>query len=258
VIFPRRLLNDRGVAICGRYARRTDKQKIAEPFAIHGPVIPDFGPSWNVAPQTFQTVVRLNRDTGEREIVMMRWGLIPFWATDPSIGLRTINAKAETITTAPAFREAFKYRRCLVPADAFYEWQKLDAKTKQPFAIAMKDGQPYALAGLWERWKDSNAGGELLTFIVITTDPNEVVEPPHDRMPVIIPERDYDRWLKPKPERPPIDLLRPFDAEMMTAWKVDKAVGSVKNDRPDLIEPAPATPEPSENQASGGPGPLFS
>jgi putative SOS response-associated peptidase YedK len=116
-------------------------------------------PSWNVAPQTFQPVVRLNRDTGERELVLMRWGLVPFWAKDPGIGLRTINAKAETITTAPAFREAIKYRRCLVPADAFYEWQKLDAKTKQPFAIAMKDGKPYALAGLWERYFCSIGAG---------------------------------------------------------------------------------------------------
>jgi putative SOS response-associated peptidase YedK len=136
--------------MCGRYARRSDKQRIAELFAIQGPVLPDFGPSWNVAPQTFQPVVRLNRDTGEREIALMRWGLIPFWAKDPNIGLRTINAKAETITMAPAFREAIKYRRCLVPADAFYEWQKLDAKAKQPFPIALKSGEPYALAGVWE------------------------------------------------------------------------------------------------------------
>jgi putative SOS response-associated peptidase YedK len=185
-------------------------------------------------------------------------GLIPYWAKDPSIGLRTINAKAETITTAPAFREAIKYRRCLVPADAFYEWVKLDAKNKQPFAIAMKDGQPYALAGLWERWKDTKAGSELLTFTVITIDPNEVVEPLHDRMPVIIPQRDYDRWLKPNPDRPPIDLLRAFEAEKMTAWKVDKAVGNVKNDRPDLMDPQSATPESVENQAPTVPGPLFS
>jgi putative SOS response-associated peptidase YedK len=152
--------------MCGRYVRRSDKQKIAELFAVHGPILPDFGPSWNVAPQTFQAVVRQNRETGDREIVRMRWGLVPcsFRAKDPSTGLRTINPKAETITTARAFREAIKYRRCLVPADAFYEWQKLDATTKQPFAIAMKDGQPYALAGLWEKWKDRKSGGELLTF----------------------------------------------------------------------------------------------
>jgi putative SOS response-associated peptidase YedK len=122
----------------------------------------------------------------------------------------------------------------------FYEWQKLDAKTKQPFAIALKSREPYALAGLWEKWKDRVAGSELLTFTVITTDPNEVVLPLHDRMPVIIPERDYDRWLKADPDRPPIDLLRPFDADEMTAWKVDKAVGNVKNDSPELIEPASA------------------
>jgi hypothetical protein len=127
--------------MCGRYVRG-DKQKIAEHFAIRGSEIPDFQPSWNVAPQTFQPVIRLNRGTGEREIVMMRWGLVPYWAKEPSIGLRTINAKAETITTAPAFREAIKYRRCLVPADAFYEWQKLDAKTKRPFAIALRSNEP--------------------------------------------------------------------------------------------------------------------
>jgi putative SOS response-associated peptidase YedK len=200
--------------------------------------LPDFGPSWNVAPQTFQPIVRLNRDAGEREIVLMRWGLIPFWAKEPSIGLRTINAKAETIATAPAFREAIKYRRCLVPADAFYEWQKLDAKTKQPFAIALKSKEPYAFAGLWEKRKETKSDAELLTFTVITTDPNEVVQPMRNRMPVIIPEKDYDRWLQPgDPDRPPIDLLRPFDADKMTAWKVVKAVGNVKNDSPDLLRP---------------------
>jgi putative SOS response-associated peptidase YedK len=225
------------IRMCGRYVRRSDKQRITEHFHIHGPSVPDFGPSYNVAPQTFQPVIRLNRDTGEREIVLMRWGLVPYWSKDAKIGLRTINAKAETITTAPAFREAFKYRRCLVPADAFYEWQKIDAKVKQPFAIAMKDGTPYAFAGLWEKWKDRAAGeAELLTFTVITTDPNEIIEPLHDRMPVIIPERDYDRWLNVSDtERPPVDLLRPFDSDQMTAWRVARKVGNVRNDSPELV-----------------------
>jgi putative SOS response-associated peptidase YedK len=106
---------------------------------------------------------------------------------------------------------------CGSAADAFYEWQKLDAKNKQPFAIAMKDGQPYALAGLWEKWKDPKAGTELLTCTVITTEPNAVVEPLHDRMPVIIPQRDYDRWLRAEPDRPPIDLPRPFEAASLSA-----------------------------------------
>jgi putative SOS response-associated peptidase YedK len=224
--------------MCGRYVRRSDKQKIAEHFAVHGPSIPDFAESWNVAPQTFQPVIRLSRHTGEHELVLMRWGLIPYWAKDAKIGLRSINARAESIATAPAFREAFRKRRCLVPADAFYEWQKIGTKIRQPFAIAMQDRSPYAFAGLWERWRDPGTKEPLETFTIITTDPNELIEPMHDRMPVIIPQRDYDRWLQPgDPERPPLDLLRPFPAEKMTAWKVDNKVGNVRNDTPDCIEP---------------------
>jgi putative SOS response-associated peptidase YedK len=243
--------------MCGRYVRRSDKQRIADHFAVHGPSLPDFGPSWNIAPQTFQPVIRLNRDTDKREIVLMRWGLVPFWARDAKVGYSTINAQAETITVSPTYREAFRHRRCLVPADAFYEWQKIDSKTKQPFAIALKTDAPYAFAGLWEIWRDTNAGTALRSFSIVTTDPNEVVRPMHDRMPVIIPEKDYDRWLKADPDRPPIELLRPFEADRMTAWKVDKAVGNVKNDSPDLIKPASATPEPAEDRAPEAPGSLF-
>jgi putative SOS response-associated peptidase YedK len=181
--------------MCGRYVRRSDKQRIAEHFQVHGPSLPDFGPSWNVAPQTFQPVIRLNRDTGDREIVLMRWGLVPFWARDAKVGYSTINAQAETIRISPTYREAFKHRRCLVPADAFYEWQKIGPKTKQPFAIALKNGEPYAFAGLWEIWRGTEAGTALRSFAIVTTDPNEVVQPLHNRMPVIVPERDYDRWL---------------------------------------------------------------
>jgi putative SOS response-associated peptidase YedK len=243
--------------MCGRYVRRANKQRIAEHFAVHGPSLPDFGPSWNVAPQTFQPVVRLNRDTGQREIVLMRWGLVPFWARDAKVSYSTIIAQAETITISPTYREAFKHRRCLVPADAFYEWQRIDAKTKQPFAIALKSGEPYAFAGLREIWRDTKAETALRSFAIVTTDPNEVVQPLRNRMPVIVPERDYDRWLKADPDRPPIDLLRPHDAAMMTAWKVDKAVGNVKNDSPELIEPASTMPEQVE-EGNENPGTLFS
>jgi putative SOS response-associated peptidase YedK len=117
-------------------------------------------------------------------------------------------------------------------------------EVKQPFAIAMRDREPYAFAGLWERWKDPKVGTDLLTFTVITTDPNEVVQPMHDRRPVILLARDYDRWLKADPERPPIDLLRPFDAGRMIAWKVDQKVGNVGNDSPEFIEEAATPPMP--------------
>jgi len=224
--------------MCGRYARRSDKQRIAEAMSAGVPAF-EIGATFNAAPQSFQPVVRSKRETGEREIVLMRWGLVPYWSKDQKIAYSTINAKAETIATSPAFREALRYRRCLVPADAFYEWQKLDAKTKQPYAIALKSGEIYAFAGLWERWKDEKTQAPLETFTIITTDPNELVEPLHNRMPVIIPRRDYERWLAPcEPDRLPIDLLRPYPVEEMTAWKVIAAVGNVRNDRPELIEPA--------------------
>ena len=154
------------------------------------------------------------------------------------IAYSTINAKAETVATAAAFREAFKRRRCLVPADAFYEWQKLDPKHKQPFAIALASHEPYGFAGVWERWKDPQTREWLETFSIITTDPNALVAPLHNRMPVIIERKDYARWLDCSDlARPPLDLLRPFPAELMTAWKVDKAVGNVRNDTAGLLEP---------------------
>ena len=129
---------------------------------------------------------------------------------------------------------------------AFLEWQKIDAKTKKPFAIALKSGEPYGFAGLWERWHDKPAGAELLTLTVITTDPNAVVEPLHNQMPVILPERDYSRWLDVDSSQLPMDLLRPYEADQMTAWEVDKRIGNVRNDSPELLEEQSTPPkEPS-------------
>ena len=240
--------------MCGRYARKSDKQRIADAFHVAAGHVPEFPFSFNVAPQSFQPVVRNSRENAAREIVLMRWGLVPFWAKDQKVGYSTINAKAETIATAAAFREALKRRRCIVPADAFYEWQKLDAKHKQPFAIALKSGEPYGFAGLWDRWKAED-GQPLETFTVITTDANELVAPLHDRMPVILEPKDYDRWLdvSDKDARPPVDLLRPFPAEKMTAWPVGREVGNVKNDCPELMEPAPGEPmQPSAKLKKAG------
>jgi putative SOS response-associated peptidase YedK len=219
--------------VCGRYVRKSTRREIARWFEAEDTA--EWGASYNVAPQTFQPVVRLNRD-GRREIALLRWGLIPYWAKNPKIGLSTINAKAETVPTAPAFRDAFARRRCLVPADAFYEWQKLDPKHKQPFAIALASREPYGFAGLWERWRDPDTNEWLETFSIITTEPNELVEPLHNRMPVIIERKDYARWLGgPAFPEPPLDLLRPYPAGQMTAWKVDAAVGNVRNDSAELL-----------------------
>lgn len=165
-------------------------------------------------------------------------GACAVWSKDGEAAFNTINARAETVTTSALYREPMKRHRCLVPADFFYEWKKLDEKAKQPYAIAMKDSSIFAFAGLWETWKDKETDKTLETYTIITTDPNELMEPIHNRMPVILAPRDYGRWLEPgDPQRPPVDLLRPYDAEQMTAWKVSRAVGNVRNNSPGLIEP---------------------
>ena len=224
--------------MCGRYYRRSDKQRIAEAFRTGVPPSFEILPSYNVAPQSFQPIVRLSRDTHERELVQLRWGFIPYWAKDAKIGYSTINAKSETVSTSTVFREALRYRRCLVPADGFYEWQKLDAKNRQPWAIGLRDGSIFAFAGLWERWKDKASGQPLETYTILTTEANELTAPIHNRMPVILTPHDYERWLAPaNPARLPVDLLRPLSAEEMTAWKVGSEVGNVRNDDPALCNP---------------------
>jgi putative SOS response-associated peptidase YedK len=226
--------------MCGRYGRRADKQRIAEWFQTHNTDVFNesyFAPSYNVAPQSMQPVVRLDAETGDRELTVMRWGLVPFWSKDGKASYSTINARAETVPTSATYREAFKRRRCLVPADLFYEWMKVDAKTKQPYAIALTDGSLFAFAGLWETWKDKETGETKETYTVITTDPNELMEPLHNRMPVVLAPNDYERWMAPAdPAKLPIDLLRPYPAEEMTAWKVSAAVGNVRNNEPSLTE----------------------
>ena len=233
--------------MCGRYGRRADKQRIAEWMQIHNTNVFDdespYAPSFNVAPQTFQPVIRLARAFGERELTVMRWGLIPYWSKDGKPSFSTINAKAETVTTSPVFRDAMKRRRCLVPAEWFYEWKKTGEKTKQPYAIGLENGSPFAFAGLWDRWKDKATGQELQTYTIITTDPNELTQPIHDRMPVILKRQDYERWLEPgEPSHFPTDLLRPYSADEMKVWEVGKAVGNTRNNDPNLVEPMSSEP----------------
>jgi putative SOS response-associated peptidase YedK len=232
--------------MCGRFARKSTQKVLAGWFGVDVENIPFFAPTWfaptwNAAPQSMQPVVRLNRDSGRREFAQLRWGLVPFWAKDAKFGYTTINARAEEAASKPAYREALKKRRCLVPADAFYEWQRIDKKTKHPFAFALKSGEPYAMAGLWERWQPKE-GAALETFTILTTDPNELMEPVHNRMPVILEPCDYERWLDPggldpgDETRPPVELLRSFPAEKMVAWPVSDRVGNVRNNDPQLLD----------------------
>jgi putative SOS response-associated peptidase YedK len=228
--------------MCGRYVRRGDKQRIAEAFHIRGSLdslamSPD---DYNVAPTTFQPVIRESRDDGSRELVLMRWGLIPFFTAQLSDvkGISTINAKADTIRTSPTWREPFKKRRCLVPASAFYEWKKLDAKTRQPYAFTVPDASLFAFAGLWDAWKDGQ-GHWLQSFSIVTTEANELVASVHNRMPVILHQRDYDRWLSREvTDQPPTDLLRPFESEDMEMRPANPLVGNVRNNGPEMLNSA--------------------
>ena len=224
--------------MCGRYYRRSDKQRIAEAFHAGVPselVVPDW--DYNVAPTTFQPVIRNDRETGDRELVLMRWGLVPYFTKQLSDvkGISTINARAESIEKSPTWRVPFKKRRCLVPADGYYDWKALDKKTKKPFAFKMRDDAPFAFAGLWDAWKEPD-GGWLQSYSLITTEANELASDVIDRMPVILHPKDYDRWLERETERPPLDLLRPFESEAMVKWACNPLVGSVKNNGPDMLE----------------------
>ena len=227
--------------MCGRFARRSTREVLAEWFGIDLEDAPEFAPSYNVAPQSVQPIVRLVSDGGQREFALLRWGLVPYWARDAKIGYSTINARAEEVQSKPAFRDALRSRRCLVPADAFYEWQKRDAKNKQPFAIALESRGPFAFAGLWEKWYSKDVG-PLESFTILTTGPNQVLQPIHDRMPVILEPHAYRRWLEPTSsatlDNQLLELLRPFPAELMIAWPVSARVGNVRNDDPELLAPS--------------------
>jgi len=226
--------------MCGRVRLSSDFSEIKLLFSLppERPA-PNFAPNWNAAPTDNLPIVRYDSEANERSLDLMRWGLIPFWAKDAKIGYSTINAMAETVETKPVYREAFKRRRCLVPVDNFYEWQKLDGKAKQPYAIALADRGIMALAGLWETWR-SPANETVRSFTIVTTTPNELCAPIHNRMPVILAPETWPVWLGEEPAEPAQvkALLAPYPADRMTLWPVDKRVGNVKNNDPSLIEPA--------------------
>jgi putative SOS response-associated peptidase YedK len=228
--------------MCGRYYRSSDKQRIAEAFQTRNDIstLAMSPADYNIAPSTFQSVIRESRDEASRELVMMRWGLIPFFTKRLSDvkGMSTINARAESIRTSPTWREPFKKRRCLVPASGFYEWATIDAKTKKPFAITLTDSSLFAFAGLWDAWKDPD-GGWLQSFSIVTTQANEMMSAVHTRMPVILHRRDYDHWLSREvTEQPPLDLLRPFESEEMQMSPANQGVGNVRNNGPEMLNSA--------------------
>ncbi len=233
--------------MCGRYVRRSQKQKLAEWFHAEGDLsdLPMPDEDYNVAPTTYQPIIRQSRETASRELVLARWGLIPFFSKSMQDvkGLTTINARAETITTAKTWREPFKRRRCLVPADAFYEWPKDAMPPKQPYAFALHTGEPFAFAGVWDAWKD-HEGQWLQSFAIVTTEANEVMATIHSRMPVMLHARDYDRWLdREETAQLPVDLLRPFESEAIEMHQANPLVNNFRNNGPEmLIKPAgPAT-----------------
>jgi putative SOS response-associated peptidase YedK len=220
--------------MCGRFTLTQSPEAIAQAFQLKTVPVPQ--PRYNIAPTQPILAIRPAADTGERELTYLHWGLIPSWSKDPSIGSRLINARAETLTEKPSFRTAFKRRRCLIVADGFYEWQRLE-RGKQPFYFCLENHQPFAFAGLWEHW--DSAEGEIQSGTLITTEADNTMRPVHDRMPVIVSPEDYDLWLAPQiqtVDRLQQILYRELPAEMIY-YPVRSQVNSPENDQPACVQP---------------------
>ena len=221
--------------MCGRYSLVADMSELALRFDFEGggETRP---PRFNIAPT--QEVLAVTRDSGDSRNAAraMRWGLIPFWAKDPSIGNRMINARAETVDTSPAFRRAFERRRCLVVADGFYEWLKV-GKERVPMRVSLSSGEPFAFAGLWETWRSPD-GQPVASCTIITTTPNAVMEPVHNRMPVILPRNAEGVWLDTSGARSAAELkelLAPYVGPGLEVYEVSKLVNSPRNDTPEVL-----------------------
>jgi putative SOS response-associated peptidase YedK len=226
--------------MCGRYRLSRRKQVVEEYFESPSDE-EDWNPRYNIAPT--QPVATIRQAGSSRILSLMRWGLVPSWASDISIGARLINGRSETVLEKPAFRDSFRLRRCLVPADGFYEWKKA-GKERYPFHFVMKDSSLFAFAGVWDRWR-SPAGQVVESCSILTTAPNELLEGVHDRMPVILPQRHYQTWLTaPATDSQRLaELLVPFDASVMQRYPVSSLVNKPENDVPEcaLEVPSPET-----------------
>jgi putative SOS response-associated peptidase YedK len=219
--------------MCGRFVRYTSVERFAALFHAQGSA--EAKASYNIAPGARILATR-NAPDGQREMALLKWGLVPSWSDEPKTDYSTINARAETVAEKPAFRSAFRHRRCLIAADGFYEWQPQPDGHKQPYFIHLADDQPFAFAGIWEHWERD--GKALDSCSIIVTAANELMKPIHDRMPVILPPERYDEWLDPAladPERLR-PLLRPFPFASMRLHPVSTRVNSPRNDERDLIQ----------------------
>jgi len=224
--------------MCGRFVLMTPGKSLASHFRLTEE--PELEPRYNIAPTQLVPIVKRSPASSVRELTMCKWGLVPFWAKDSSIGPKLINARSESVSEKPAFRAAFKNRRCLVPADGFYEWKRLE-RGRQPYFFGMADKAVFAFAGLWEQWKGPD-NLFIESFTVLTVNANELVLPVHDRMPVILAEQDYDLWLDPAIKNPELikPLLRAYPAPMMAGYPVSGRVNKSDSDGQDLIEPVNA------------------
>lgn len=223
--------------MCGRYTITTIDDVVAElELEVDPAVTAAFEPRYNVAP-TQEAPVVVQRGAGPARLELMRWGLIPHWAKDPSIGAKMINARRETLADKPAFRDAYSRRRCLVPSDGFFEWKR-EGRVRRPFYYHRVDGKPILYAGLWERWRDPGHTW-ITSFSIITGEPNALVAPLHDRMPVIVAAADYRRWLHPEPLPPEmlVDVLRTREPQGFELVEVSTRVNSVANDDPACLAP---------------------
>lgn len=217
--------------MCGRYALNATPAALVTRMGLDESA--EFGPRFNIPPGTDIPVIRQSPE-GKRILHLLRWGLVPHWSKDPAIGAKLNNARGETVAEKPSFRDAFRRRRCLIPASGFYEW-KQEGKIKQPYYISLKSGEPFAMGGLWESWKTPD-GSILRTACVITTGPNAVMAPIHDRMPVIIAPEQWQAWLS-APMETIAPLVAPCDASLMQAWPVVRRVSKTQDDDANLIEP---------------------
>ncbi len=228
--------------MCGRYRLSRRKEVIAEYFETDFDDL-EWEPRYNIAPTQPVLVIRRGADSPVRQAAIMRWGLIPSWAPDSNIGARTINARSESAADKPSFRDPLRKQRCLVLADAFYEWRR-SGKDKQPFCFEVENGAVFAFAGLWDRWRDPN-GRFVESCTILTTTPNELLAGVHDRMPAILSPEFYDRWLEPRTQdmNRVLAMLRPFDSNRMSRYPVSKQVNVVANDDPTCSAPVdlPAT-----------------